>query len=101
VPLVIDGVAVPSEAGLWLKLGFDGKVEGGTGCNRFAGLAEMDAGEMVFGPLQMTEMTCADPAAMPREAAYLKALAEVRRFIAAPEGLWLTREDGTVAVCLW
>jgi heat shock protein HslJ len=101
VPLVIDGVAVPEGSNVWLKVAFDGKVEGGTGCNRFTGTADLDAGLMVFGPLAVTEMACANPVAMAREAAYLKALGEVRWFVAAPEGLWLTREDGSVAVCLW
>jgi heat shock protein HslJ len=100
VPLVIDGVAVPEGSELWLKMSFDGKVEGGTGCNRFTGKADLDAGVMQFGPLAVTEMACADPARMAREAAWLKALTEVRWFVAAPEGLWLQRADGSVAVCL-
>jgi heat shock protein HslJ len=101
VPLLIDGLPVPEDAGLSLKVGFDGAVTGTTGCNRFTGTAEMDAGELVFGPLAVTEMACVEPDRMEREAAYLKALGEVRWFVAAPEGLWLSREDGTVAVCLW
>ena len=100
VPLVIDGVVVPEGSELWLKVGFDGKVEGGTGCNRLTGEAELDAGVIQFDPLAVTETACADPALMEREAAYLRALAEVRWFVASPEGLWLTREDGSVAVCL-
>jgi heat shock protein HslJ len=101
VPLLIDGEPVPEDAGLSLTIGFDGKVSGTTGCNRFTGTAELDAGVMSFGPLAVTEMACLDPVAMEREAAYLKALTEVRQFIAAPEGMWLTREDGSVAMCLW
>jgi heat shock protein HslJ len=101
VPLEIDGVPVPEGSNVWLKVDFDGKVEGGTGCSRFTGTADLDAGVMQFSPLTMTEMTCADPVAMEREAAWLKALAEVRWFIAAPEGLWLRREDNSVAICLW
>jgi heat shock protein HslJ len=101
VPKHIDGQPVPEDAGLSLTVTFDGKVSGTTGCNRFTGTAELDAGVMSFGPLAVTEMACLDPVAMEREAAYLKALTEVRRFIAAPEGMWLTREDGSVAMCLW
>jgi heat shock protein HslJ len=56
---------------------------------------------MQFGPLAVTEMACADPERMEREAVFLKALAEVRWFVASPEGLWLQRVDGSVAVCLW
>jgi heat shock protein HslJ len=101
VPLEIDGIEVPEGAGLSLQVSFDGKVEGTTGCNRFTGTADLDAGWMQLSPLAVTEMACADPVAMEREAAYLKALAEVRGFVAAPEGLWLRREDNTVAMCLW
>ena len=44
VPLEIDGVSVPEGAGVSLEIGFDGSVKGTTGCNRFTGRAEMDAG---------------------------------------------------------
>ena len=54
VPLEIDGVAVPEGAGLSLTVHFDGKVEGTTGCNRFTGKADLDAGVMSFGPLAVT-----------------------------------------------
>ena len=100
VPLEIDGVPVPEGAGLALSVSFDGKVEGTTGCNRFTGTAEMDAGTLILGPLAVTEMACLDPVAMEREAVWLKALGEARGFVVSPEGLWLRREDGSVAVCL-
>jgi heat shock protein HslJ len=99
--VTIDGVPVPKAADLWLSVAFaDGKVSGGTGCNHFTGQADLDAGELILGPLAVTKLACADPVAMEREAAYLQALGEVRWFIVAPEGLWLSREDGSVAVCL-
>lgn len=101
VPLEIDGVAVPEGAGVSLEISFDGRVEGTTGCNRFTGRAEMDAGVLEIGPLAVTEMACLEPERMEREAAWLQALGEVRGFVASPEGLWLRREDGSVAVCLW
>ena len=101
VPLLIDGQPVPEDAGLSLTVTFDGKVSGTTGCNRFSGSADMDAGVLAFGALVVTEMACMEPERMARETAYLKALAEVRGFIASPDGLWLTREDGSVAMCLW
>ena len=100
VPLEIDGVPVPEGAGLSLSVSFDGKVEGTTGCNRFTGTAEMDAGTLILGPLAVTEMACAEPEKMEREAAWLKALGEVRGFVVSPGGLWLQRQDGSVAVCL-
>lgn len=101
VPLRVDDQPVPEDAGLSLTVTFDGKVSGTTGCNRFTGTADLDAGVLQFGPLAVTEMACLDPAAMEREAVYLKALAEVRWFVVAPEGLWLTREDNSVVMCLW
>lgn len=101
VPLLIDGQPVPEDAGLSLEVSFDGQVKGTTGCNRFTGSADLDAGVMSFSPLAVTEMACLEPERMEREAAWLKALSETRGFIAAPEGLWLTREDGSVAACLW
>lgn len=101
VPLRIDGQPVPEDAGLSLIVTFDGKVSGTTGCNRFTGIADLDAGVMTLSLQAITEMACLDPAAMEREAAWLQALSDVRFFVAAPEGLWLSREDGTVAACLW
>ena len=100
VPLEIDGIAVPEGAGAALEISFDGSVTGTTGCNRFTGKAEMDAGVIEIGPLAVTEMACLEPERMKREAAWLKALAEVRWFVVSPKGLWLSREDGSLAVCL-
>lgn len=101
VPLEIDGVPVPEGAGLSLEISFDGAVKGTTGCNQFTGTADLDAGVLQFGPLAVTEKACLEPEKMEREAAWLGALGEARGFVAAPEGLWLQREDGSVAVCLW
>lgn len=96
----LAGQPVAADAGLWLNIEPDGAVSGQAGCNRFFGQAEMDAGVMIFGPLAATEMSCA-PDVMEREAKFLNLLPEVRSFAVGPEGgLWLTREDGTVAVCL-
>jgi heat shock protein HslJ len=100
VPRLIDGVPVPDDAGLSLTVSPDGKVAGETGCNLFAGTAELDAGWMQLGPMAVTEMACLDPERMERETAWLKALGEARGFVVSPEVLWLMREDGTVAVCL-
>lgn len=99
-PRLLDGVAVPDGAGLSLTLGPAGKFEGTTGCNRFTGTADLDAGWIQLGPLAVTEMACLEPDRMQREAAWLKALGEVRGFVISPEGLWLTRGDGSLAMCL-
>jgi heat shock protein HslJ len=98
---VIDGKPLPDGANIWLTVTFDSKVTGHTGCNQFSGKADLDAGMMIFGPLMSTEMACADPAMMEREAAFMKALAEVEWFLVTPQGyLYLQRKDGSTAVCL-
>ena len=99
-PRQIDGQSVADGAGMSLSVSFEGAVAGTGGCNRFTGTAEMDAALLILGPLAVTEMACLDPAQMEREAAFLKALGEVRGFVVSPDGLWLTREDGSVALCL-
>ena len=100
-PRVIDGTPVPEGSGLWLSVAFqDGAVEGSTGCNRFTGTADLDAGWMQLGPLAVTEMACVEPERMEREALFMQALGEARGFVVSPEGLWLMREDGSVAMCL-
>ncbi|WP_137110547.1 META domain-containing protein [Rhodobacter sp. SY28-1] len=99
-PTWIDGVAVPDGAGLSLSVSFEGRVEGTTGCNRFTGTADLDAGTLQLGPLAVTEMACVEPDRMEREAAWLQALVEARGFVVSPAGLWLMREDGSVAACL-
>lgn len=101
VPLLIDGHPIPEDAGLSLEVSFDGQVQGTTGCNRFTGRADLDAGVMSFEPLAVTEMACLEPERIEREAFWLAALSETRGFVVSPEGLWLTREDGSVAACLW
>lgn len=101
VPLEIDGIPVPEGAGPALEISIDGTVKGTTGCNQFTGTATLDAGELVLGPLAVTEKACVEPEKMEREAAWLKALGEVRGFVVSPKGLWLRRDDGSVAACLW
>lgn len=96
----LAGQAVAAEAGLWLMVGPGGTVTGQAGCNRYSGLAELDAGVMVFGPLAVTEMACA-PEVMALEASFLTLLSQVRGFAVGPEGgLWLSRADGSVVACL-
>jgi heat shock protein HslJ len=95
----IDADPIPDTADVWLTVTPDGAVSGRAGCNRYAGTAELDAGLMIFGPLAVTRMAC-DVRTMELEQAYLAALGEVRGFVVGPDGgLWLSREDGTLALC--
>lgn len=99
-PQLIGDQPVPGGAGLSLSVSFEGRVEGTTGCNRFSGTADLDAGWMQPGPLAVTRMACAEPERAEREAVWLQALEESRAFVVSPEGLWLMREDGSVVACL-
>jgi heat shock protein HslJ len=99
-PRLIGDQPVPEDAGLSLSVSFEGRVEGTTGCNRFSGMADLDAGWMQPGPLAVTRMACAEPETAERETAWLKALEDARAFVVSPEGLWLTREDGSMVACL-
>ena len=95
----IDADPIPDTADVWLTITPDGAVSGRAGCNRYAGTADLDAGVMIFGPLAVTRMAC-DERTMELENAYLAALTEVRGFVVASDGgLWLSREDGTAALC--
>lgn len=96
----IGGDPIQDTADVWLSVTPDGAVSGRAGCNRYAGTADLDAGVMIFGPLAVTRMAC-DVRTMELEDAYLAALAEVTGFVVGGDGgLWLNREDGSVAVCL-
>lgn len=99
-PVIIAGKPVPDGAGLSLSVSFEGRVEGATGCNRFTGTADLDAGTLQLGPLAVTEMACVEPDRLELEAAWLQSLVKVRGFVVSPAGLWLMREDGSVAACL-
>ncbi len=100
VAVTVAGVTLPEGLDIGISVSSDGVVSGRTGCNSLSGKADLDAGQMVLGPLTVTEMGC-DPALMKIEAAYLAALAEVVSFAVSSDGFfYLGRADGTTAVCL-
>ncbi|MCY1128248.1 META domain-containing protein [Frigidibacter sp. RF13] len=100
VPVELAGAPVPEGTEISLTIDFHGKVDGHTGCNRITGVAEMDAGLLVLGPLAITRMTCTEPR-MALEKAYLDALSEVVSFaVGLDDNLYLSRADGSVALCL-
>jgi heat shock protein HslJ len=96
----IGGRPIAREAGLSLEITPVGNVAGHTGCNRFSGAADLDAGTMILGPLAATEMACV-PDVMELERRYLDALGTVAGFAVDSDGtLRLMRADGSVAVSL-
>ncbi len=69
-------------------------VAGSGGCNRYRGLARIDAATMRLGPLAMTRMAC-PPAVMDQEAKFSAAMERVRGWSIRGDGLLLlTGEDG-------
>ncbi len=80
-----------------LSVRFDaGRVEGFSGCNRFAGSYTRDGDRLDLGPLAGTMMACPEPA-MSLENAFRSALAGSLRFAISDGRLRLTSESGTVA----
>lgn len=70
-----------------------GRVDGFSGCNRFAGSYTIDGDRLTFGPLAGTMMACPEPE-MALEAAVRKALAGSLRFAIDGDDLRLTAESG-------
>jgi heat shock protein HslJ len=81
----LDGQPLPAEAGVTIGFAADGGISGRSGCNRYAGRAELSDGGLRIGPLALTRMACPEPA-MQIEAAMMAALAAVERFEIAADG---------------
>lgn len=73
-----------------------GRVEGFSGCNRFAGSYTLEADRIHFGPLAGTLMACGEPATA-LENAFRSVLAGAPRFALAEGRLSLTADSGTTA----
>ncbi len=85
----------PTEVEATVAFGADGAVSGNSGCNRFMGRLNNDAGVIAFGPLAATRKACPE-AEMRTEANLLAALEEARRFVATQLVLALLDEDGVI-----
>ena len=59
--------------------GADGRVSGSSGCNRYMGPYQANAGNLSIGPLASTRLAC-EQSLMDQEAAYLKALESTTRY---------------------
>lgn len=76
----------------------EGRVEGFSGCNRFAGAYTIDGGQIRLGPLAGTMMAC-DEAAMALENAFRRALSGSLAYAVA-EGRLTLMEDSVATVTL-
>jgi putative lipoprotein len=79
-PTEIGGIEVPADATLFVRFGGEGKLQGHGGCNRFFGTYKLAGDGIKIGPLGATRMACAEPV-MEREALFLRALGNARKFV--------------------
>jgi heat shock protein HslJ len=75
------------------QFGFDGRLCGSMGCNRFAGSYSQDGHALTIGTLATTRRACL-PEVMQRERQFLAILEEVRRVEASCSELTLKDADG-------
>lgn len=79
--------------------GEDGSLSGSAGCNAYGGTYEVDAQNMLIGPLAVTERFCAEPeGTMEQEAEYLAALSTVATWNIDGQILDLRTSEGSRAV---
>jgi len=81
------------ESDATITLGEDGSLTGNTGCNTINGDHAVEGSSIRFGPVAMTKMACADPAAAEAERALLAALEGAEGWSIEPSG-WLVLTDG-------
>ena len=91
-PAVIGASAVPADSGMVVIFQVDGSINGNGGCNKFFGSLETTKGELTVGELGSTRMACPGDI-MDREAAFMNALQETRRFEIGEGSLQLVGAD--------
>ena len=82
----LDGAAPVADAVPTMEFGEDGTVSGNASCNQYSGEVTIDGSDLSFGPLAMTRMMCADPAAAEQETAFTIALESVSSYTIDSEG---------------
>jgi putative lipoprotein len=90
----IAGAVADATSDATLRFDAGGLVSGSTGCNKFTGMAAIEADNLTFTPLATTRLACA-PELMAQEQSFLSAIQAVRRFAVDPDGrLQLLGFDG-------
>lgn len=92
--ILIGSVLEPSAADASLNFGAEGQLSGSTGCNRFTGSWEGDAGALTLTLGGTTMMACVDPAAQAQEQAVLAELPRAKSASIGNERLTLKDEGG-------
>ena len=75
------------------EFGDEDTVSGNASCNQYSGPVTIDGSELSFGPLAMTRMMCADPAAAEQETAFTTALEAVESYTVDAEGRLVLEGD--------
>ena len=91
--VAIDGVAVPEDAEVTLTIEADGRISGGSGCNRYTAAATFEGVSMSVGPVAGTRMACPEPL-MDLEMRYLATIDSVETFDSDGDALRLLGGDG-------
>jgi heat shock protein HslJ len=96
-PLEVGKIEVPANAGLFVRFGNAGKLEGDGGCNRFFGAYKLETDRIKIGSIGATMMECQEPI-MKRENRLLQALERASRFARRGADLILYDDAGNSVV---
>jgi heat shock protein HslJ len=96
-PVEVGEIEVPADAGLLVRFGDDGKLEGYGGCNRFFGAYKFGSDRIKIGSMGSTMMECQEPI-MAREKGLLQALERASRFASRGADLVLYDDAGQSVV---
>jgi heat shock protein HslJ len=96
-PLEAGKIEVPADAGLFVRFGDEGKLEGHGGCNRFFGTYKLERSRIKIGPIGATMMECQEPI-MEREKRLLQALERASQFARHGANLILYDDAGNPVV---
>jgi heat shock protein HslJ len=75
----LSGLSLPASLQPTLEFRGAGGVAGGTSCNKFSGVVEVDGEKIKLGPMRMTRKACASEV-MRIEEMYMKALGEAEKW---------------------
>jgi heat shock protein HslJ len=89
----LDGAPPVEGAVPTLEFREDGTAGGNASCNTYSADVSIDGSELSFGPIGMTRMMCADPAAADQETAFTAALESVSSYTVDPEGRLVLEGD--------
>lgn len=85
----LDGKPAVAAAAITAEFTSEGRVTGSSGCNRYTGSAQVDAGRLAVGPLASTMMACDHDGLMAQETRYLAQLQAATHYTVSGDELRL------------